>query len=109
MTMHPDIKTRWLDALRSGTYHQTRTRLRQGKRYCVFGVLCDLSLQEPSPWQWRYIHREGWHFGHFRNTPPYTVYNWWAGIPEHDYQTLLILNDDRATFAQLADWIDEHL
>lgn len=35
----------WLDALRSGTYEQTRERLRDGDGFCCLGVACDIAAQ----------------------------------------------------------------
>lgn len=40
--MDPDIKQRWVAALRSGEYPQTTGRLRADDAYCCLGVLCDL-------------------------------------------------------------------
>lgn len=42
--MNPEIKARWVAALRSGEYQQTRGRLRTlaGSGFCCLGVLCDL-------------------------------------------------------------------
>lgn len=43
--MNPEVKAMWLDALRSGEYEQTFSRLRDEKGYCCLGVLCDLHAQ----------------------------------------------------------------
>ena len=47
--LNPTVKKRWLDALRSGEYHQGAGRLRTapsslggGDRFCCLGVLCDV-------------------------------------------------------------------
>lgn len=44
--MKEEIKTKWLEALRSGKYKQGRTCLRNSDvdthEYCCLGVLCDL-------------------------------------------------------------------
>jgi hypothetical protein len=37
-----DIKTRWVEALRSGEYEQGIGLLRKENRFCCLGVLCDL-------------------------------------------------------------------
>jgi hypothetical protein len=48
--LKPEIKTRWLEALRSGGYKQARGQLKvasiDGDRFCCLGVLCDLAAQE---------------------------------------------------------------
>lgn len=40
--MSPELKTRWLEALRSGEYKQGRAYLRKDDKFCCLGVLCDL-------------------------------------------------------------------
>lgn len=44
--MNPDIKQRWVEALRSGEYQKDTGRLRTPEGYCCLGVLTDLYLQE---------------------------------------------------------------
>lgn len=49
--MKPDIKSRWVSALRSGEYAQGRNYLRQidhqdVPQFCCLGVLCDLAKQD---------------------------------------------------------------
>jgi hypothetical protein len=41
--MKPEIKQRWVEALRSGDYKQGRGYLLQSGEYCCLGVLCDLA------------------------------------------------------------------
>jgi hypothetical protein len=40
--MNPEIKARWVAALRSGEYQQTTGNLRTENGFCCLGVLCDL-------------------------------------------------------------------
>ncbi len=40
--MNPEIKTRWVTALRSGEYAQAKNALRNDKGFCCLGVLCDV-------------------------------------------------------------------
>jgi hypothetical protein len=56
--MNPEIKTQWVNALRSGDYKQGRLKLTNvegdEKTYCCLGVLCDLAVKagaipEPTP------------------------------------------------------------
>jgi hypothetical protein len=48
--MNPDIKKRWLDALRSGKFKQGREALRSNHggdtRHCCLGVLCELAVED---------------------------------------------------------------
>lgn len=44
--MKPELKKRWVKALRSGKYKQGKNYLRrqtpEGDRYCCLGVLCEI-------------------------------------------------------------------
>lgn len=44
--MNPEIKQRWVAALRSGEYKQGRNFLFRDGRHCCLGVLCDLYTKE---------------------------------------------------------------
>ena len=44
--MNPKIKQRWLEALRSGEYKQTKENLQNSDGFCCLGVLCDLHAKE---------------------------------------------------------------
>lgn len=46
MTMNPEIKARWVSALRSGRYEQAKYRLRSDTGYCCLGVLCDVVAED---------------------------------------------------------------
>lgn len=46
--MNQEIKTKWLEALRSGRYTQTKGVLRNSEGYCCIGVLCD--IVDPDKW-----------------------------------------------------------
>jgi hypothetical protein len=43
MNMDPEIKAKWIEALRSGKYKQARMALRRDDRFCCLGVLCDVA------------------------------------------------------------------
>ena len=43
--MNQQIKTKWVTALRSGKYNQTRSVLKDSNGYCCLGVLCEVSKQ----------------------------------------------------------------
>ena len=44
--MKPEIKKRWLEALRSGKYTQARGYMKQDGSHCCLGVLSDLYAKE---------------------------------------------------------------
>lgn len=50
--MKAEIAEKWINALESGEYKQTKGKLQDQNGYCCLGVLCDLAIQEgviPSP------------------------------------------------------------
>lgn len=44
--MKPEIKEKWLTALRSDEYKQARNQLKVGDSFCCLGVLCDIYARE---------------------------------------------------------------
>jgi hypothetical protein len=67
--LKPEIKARFLEALRSNKYPQGRGCLRDKDSFCVLGVLSDLAVQDGvASWErdylWRrdYLTVNGWRF-----------------------------------------------
>jgi hypothetical protein len=46
--MNAEIKQKWVAALRSGNYKQTKVCLHNKEGYCCLGVLCDVI--NPDAW-----------------------------------------------------------
>lgn len=44
--MDAEIKSRWINALRSGDFPQTRFKLADDGGYCCLGVLCEIAEQD---------------------------------------------------------------
>lgn len=44
--MDPDVKRRWLEALRSGRYEQANGYLSINGGYCCLGVLCEVAVED---------------------------------------------------------------
>jgi len=130
--MNSEIKTRWLEALRSGNYTQTQHRLRDKNGFCCWGVLCDII--EPEGWE-----DVGAFQSHSNNVamPPLPILMK-AGIEVDDSSLLPILmkagievddpslgheedspagaagdlagmNDSKKNFAEIADYIERHM
>jgi hypothetical protein len=122
--MDPQIRARWVAALRSGEYAQGRAMLRtDGGELCCLGVLCELAVTDgvipPAS-----VHDGDWYYGDSPTALPVAVRQWArvadsnprrGGAP--DGLTLAELNDgavgstgadDREpwTFAQIADAIE---
>lgn len=131
--MNPEIKAKWLEALRSGEYQQGRERLKSpdsNPRYCCLGVLCDLAVKEGvARWDDSVVidehvaidaaGRRAW------AELPFGVAVWagvvdsggdpdgnpWVDDPAHDGErnTLASLNDSGVSFREIADIIEAQL
>lgn len=104
--MTPDMKTKWLAALRSGDYIQATHQLKSPENgYCCLGVLCD--VHDPTLW----IDVEGVDPKYIRETdvlPAQLAANY--EIDESLQRELIFMNDDKEyTFEQIADWIEDNL
>src|SRR4051812_6793094 len=102
---------KWVKALRSGDYEQTRNTLRQDDSFCCLGVACDLHAkatgnewtEDETTWGWQY-------FGS-SHVLPYEVVDW-LGLNDStgeisDDQSLSSDNDRGASFADIARLIEE--
>ena len=118
LEMDPQIRARWVAALRSGKYEQGREFLRtEDDRFCCLGVLCELAVADgviPPAWG----DGSEWVYADASAELPDRVMQW-AGLPSIDpvipaeMASLAGLNDgDEAverepwTFAQIADAIE---
>lgn len=112
--MNPEIKAKWIAALRSGKYKQGTGQLKQEDRFCCLGVLCDLHRKEcPEERQWN----GGFYFDIVTTLPKEVIF--WAGLNEHNPAlgdfTCAIHNDGcietcpRKSFTEIADLIEQHL
>ena len=88
--MNPEVKQKWIDALRSGKYEQGSGKLRGANGYCCLGVLCDLYAQEhDTQWEFRGYGEHGdetnpqpmdyWYFEDRSEYLPESVMDW-AGL-----------------------------
>jgi hypothetical protein len=118
--MNPNIRAKWLAALRSGDYVQGQSALRDNSRhFCCLGVLCDVAARDGIG-EWIEPTNEYPRFSFAPNdgTPgdlilPRAVVDW-AGLPEPNPAVgdfaLTVWNDDkRVSFDEIADLIEEHL
>lgn len=102
--MEAAIKSRWVEALRSGRYQQGRGSLRPSENtYCCLGVLCDLI--KPS-WEYNIISydhaTEGAAF-------PSECFMVSLGLPGEAANNLAEMNDAGVPFALIADEIERSL
>lgn len=129
--MNPEVKQKWIDALRSGNYEQGSEKLRSVSGYCCLGVLCDLYAQEHDT-QWEFRGNEEtnlqpqdyWYFDEQSEFLPYSVMDW-AGLKtnnpnvrvycsngeDEDFYTdeIANVNDTGYTFMDLSKIIEQQL
>ena len=112
--MNQEIKTKWLEALRSGEYKQGKGILKDDKdNYCCLGVLCQIHSKETNT-EWGV--NEGNNLFNYLNDSfalPNVVFNW-ANLESQSPMigeiSLIFSNDDLGySFNQIADEIEKHL
>lgn len=123
--MKPEIKAKWVAALRSGQFNQGMGALRRGDSYCCLGVLCHLAVEEgvipgpiagtfhPDPGM--YVYGADAYEGKAAYLPHDVVV--WAGLdsasprfrsPTGELEDLARLNDVGTPFSQIAATIEKH-
>lgn len=121
--MNPEIKEKWVAALRSGEYEQANGTLhkieqKDGKEvhsYCCLGVLCELAVADGVVEPKRHLGRDVGGYGPNAEVwfLPIPVREW-AGMDSGDpeveygeYVNLSSLNDvNKLSFTEIADVID---
>lgn len=116
MKLKPEVKTAWVNALRSEEYVQTSHVLRSvDDGYCCLGVLCDLAVKEgygnwtESPWSDEGVQYEGPDGITDGGIPPDSIVEWAFGSPlvERPFRVRALLGDDEES-VHLADLNDQH-
>jgi len=105
--LNPEIKTLWVEALRSGNYPQGKDYLKKDGEYCCLGVLCEVVDLEQETWnsgEVKFITGDDWST---TNVPQ--DYADEIGLDPYWCDFLIGENDCRATFEELADVIEEYL
>ncbi len=123
--MNTTIKQKWVEALRSGEYKQTKSKLHDDEGFCCLGVLCDLYRKEHNDSiTWKLVKDDifkiVFQFNDNEGIPPKIVREW-AGIensidddnnPYGSYNekrdSLVNDNDTGKTFEEIAQIIEEH-
>lgn len=130
--MNPEIKAKWLTALRSGEYRQGRNVLKQqfdendAPQFCCLGVLCDIAIKDGLNLTVNDINEYEdtdaiiWSFDDHQELLPRAVMEW-AGMdsdnpalpnPEdegHPTTDIASLNDNGMDFENIADIIEREL
>lgn len=102
--MNPEIKAKWIEALRSGNYQQGIGALRLDCKFCCLGVLCD--VVDASRWHGNCYSYDD----HERLGMPQHAFLRSIELRVEDAELLMSLNDEkRWSFEKIADYIEENL
>jgi hypothetical protein len=105
--MDPEIKAKWIAALRSGDYSQTESYLRNYHGFCCLGVLCDLI--EPEQWREPYLGKTNYrHRSNAEGLPDGETLAL-AGLTLSNAEELSQMNDMGADFRTIANNIEINL
>jgi hypothetical protein len=105
--MDAQIKTKWVEALRSGEYEQATGRLKDGNEFCCLGVLCTVMGA-----QWRDMgpYLDGFSLRDENDDELLSLRTLDSvGFGESTQGTLVKMNDDGISFPEIADYIEKHL
>lgn len=113
--MNSEIRTQWVEALRSSEYKQIKERLHDGADgFCVVGVLCELHRQAHDG-EWK-------EFTDYTGSVNFTYLTYFACIPQEvaewadcsvvdfrlfEGEYVMKLNDEGKTFEELADMLEQ--
>jgi hypothetical protein len=98
--MDTQIKTKWIEALRSGEFKQAQNKLQQGDGYCCLGVLCrvaDLTIDAREDT----IIVDGYVMSYDALSK--------FGLTETLRAPLISMNDSGKTFSDIAAYIEANL
>ena len=128
--MNPEVKQKWIGALRSGKYEQGSEKLRSPNGYCCLGVLCDLYVKENNKeWNFNGYDEDGdetnphpmdyWCFDGEYEFLPQSVMDWAKlylrnpilRVDDNDEmfefnEEVSTLNDEGYSFSEIADLIE---
>lgn len=107
--MNPKYKKKWVEALESGKYRQTRKRLcetiNKKRHYCCLGVLCEVG---DVPRGRKFHGGTDTYDGNLGSLS--TKLKEKFGISSVVHSKLIALNDDELfSFKEIADWIRKNL
>lgn len=105
--MQPELKKKWVEALRSGEYRQGRDRLYDATTgsHCCLGVLaevCEFPRDDAK-------HNGYYSFGGFVLVSSLGPINSVVGLNNLETSKLIDMNDSGRSFNSIADWIEENV
>jgi hypothetical protein len=107
ITLDPDLKARWVEALRSGKYKQGKGALEKYNCNCCLGVLArveNVPVLDEDHQEKHFVFTEDEKNGQIMYPPQN-----WCGLDDATIYALADLNDSGYTFDQIAKLIEEKL
>lgn len=121
--MRKAVRTRLIEALESGRYHQGRGLLKHVSkrdnttRHCVIGVLCELYIESTGGRKGKFIQEKqelhdfkkakiAYSIGNSYIDPPYKITKW-AGSDLDEIDDLITMNDKGLSFKSIAKALRE--
>lgn len=102
--MNKEIKSKWVEALRSGKYEQAKGMLRtQNGKFCCYGVLCEITGVPHSDGGYRFSDAG------ICETMPCGSLRVDIESGGMDASVLSTMNDEGKSFLQIADFIEINL
>ena len=107
--MKADLKAKWIEALRSGEYEQCKDKLYSGNGYCCLGVLCVVSgakFEQQDGEFVPYLEQEN-----IRNPDgnEFLCSDFAMKVGLSRQTQLADMNDNGASFSEIADYIEKNL
>lgn len=101
--MTPELKHKWIDALRSMEYEQGQSLLRSKmNKYCCLGVLYEIAGKT-----WKY--NNGYYTGNNFTAILGTELCNELGLSYIHQDVLITMNDTGRSFHQIAAWVDKNV
>jgi hypothetical protein len=100
--MKAELKSKWVEALRSGNYEQGRGLLRAEDQYCCLGVLCEVAGIECTLSESDGVYA----FDGESQLPRDDTYNA-LGLSSKIGENLAYKNDYGRSFSEIADYIEQ--
>ena len=102
--MKSEVKTKWINALKSGNYQQCTGTIYDKGKHCAYGVLCDIYAKEKGVRLSNILMRTP-----SNSLIPRSVAKW-AGIDGVNHDPVVRMNDLlRNGFDEIAEYIKENI
>ncbi len=112
MKMNLDIGRKWIKELRSGNWTQTKGALHKEEGFCCLGVLTEMAVQAGVCKVSNFEDGIYFYDETYTASLPLSVVRWAGmdrGHPEIKGNWLATINDNGASFAEIADLIEQEL